>query len=110
MTDTCKPPDEPQIDLRDLLNAQTGRVAWSELQRHFARGMILIVSDQLDLIEVAARIIDDDATQVQAWIAGKQLLRAELRHAQAWETAQSQFWSVVAAPWVLVQEIADASP
>lgn len=107
MSNGLDPENAEKIDLRDLLNAQTGRVAWSELQRHFARGMLFIVDKDLDLIETATRIIDDDAQQVSAWIDNKRLMRADLDHARAWEAAQTQFWAVVAAPWVLVQEVTE---
>ena len=30
-----------EIHTHDLLNAQTGRIAWSELARYFARGLVV---------------------------------------------------------------------
>ena len=104
--------DEAEIDVRDLLNAQTGRISWKELQRHFAAGMVLVVAADLDLIDVAARIVEDNRVQVEQWMAGGRLTRAETSHARAWEEAQPEFWAVVAAPWVLVQEIieSDSAP
>jgi hypothetical protein len=99
------PIDEPKIDVRDLLNTQTGRISWTELQRHFAAGVVLIVAGDLDLIDVAARIIEDNRGQVEGWLEAGRLTRAETAHARAWEAAQAEFWAVVAAPWVLVQEI-----
>jgi len=105
MMDDSIPGDEPQIDVRDLLNAQTGRIAWSDLQRHFAAGVVLVVGVDLDLIDTAARIIDDDREQVEQWMASGRLTRAETDHARTWEANQTEFWAVVAAPWVLVQEI-----
>ncbi len=102
--------DEPEIDLRDLLNAQTGRISWKELQRQFAAGVVLIVSGDLDLIDVAVRIIEDDREQVEGWLEVGRLSRAETAHAKAWESAQAEFWAVVAAPWVLVQESREPGP
>lgn len=96
--------DETKVDVRDLLNAQTGRISWGELQRHFAAGVVLVVAGDLDLIDVAARIVEDNRTQVEEWMKSGRLIRADTAHARAWEAAQPQFWAVVAAPWVLVQE------
>lgn len=104
------PIDEPEIDLRDLLNAQTGRLSWSELQRHFAAGVVLVISGDLDLIDVAVRIIEDNREQVEEWMESGWLTRAGTTHAKAWESAQAELWAVVAAPWVLVQEIRKADP
>ncbi len=99
------PIDASKIDVRDLLNAQTGRISWTELQRHFAAGVVLVVASDLDLIDVAARVIEDSREQVKDWMEAGRLARAETAHARAWEAAQAEFWTVVAAPWVLVQEI-----
>ena len=92
-----------------MLNAQTGKLPWSELQRHFARGVVLLVAADLDLIETASRVIQDDKEKVQHWLDSGQLQRTDLNHARAWESSQPEFWAVVAAPWVLVQEIGGSS-
>lgn len=96
---------EPKIDARDLLNAQTGRISWTELQRHFARGVVLVVDPDLDLIDVATRLVEDNKDAIKRWMDAGRLARAETGHARLWETAQPEFWAVVVAPWVLVQKI-----
>jgi hypothetical protein len=94
--------DSP-ADVRDLLNAQTGRIGWPELQRHFARGVVLAVAPGLDLVEVAASVVEDDAAKLRDWLDSGAVTRAELAHARRWQAEQTRFWAVVAAPWVLVQ-------
>ena len=64
---------EPRVDVRDLLNAQAGRIPWTELQRHFARGAVLVVGPELDLIDVAARLTEDNKKAIQAWMDRGQL-------------------------------------
>jgi len=96
--------DGTDIDVRDLLNAQTGRLPWAELQRHFARGVVLCVAADLDLVDVAAHIVEDDSEAIAGWMQQGRLAHANLDDARRWETEQSHFWAVVAAPWVLVQE------
>jgi len=97
--------DDINIDARDLLNAQTARIGWDELQRHFARGVLIKVAPELDLIQVAAHLIDDDKTSFEAWLASGQVARASDDDARAWTASQPEFWSVVIAPWVLVQPV-----
>jgi hypothetical protein len=99
--------DDIKIDARDLLNAQTAKIDWEELQRHFARGVVIKVAPQLDLINVAGRLIDDDKTTFEAWLASGQVARATDDDARAWVKSQPSFWAVVVAPWVLVQPIQD---
>jgi hypothetical protein len=98
----------PRIDVRDLLNAQTGRIGWEELQRPFARGQLLLAAPDLDLIDVAARLVEDNHTAVADWTASGRLLRPGLDQARDWQNRQARFWAVVVAPWVLVQEITAA--
>jgi hypothetical protein len=39
------------VDTRDLLNVQTGKIAWRELARHFARGVVICVGPGQDLVQ-----------------------------------------------------------
>jgi hypothetical protein len=106
VSDTPPIPTVPgaDIDVRHLLNAQTGRIGWSELQRQFAQGLLLWVAPELDLVEVAAYIVKDEKAMVTAWMEAGQLMKPDLTMARGWQQNQSEFWAVVAAPWVLVQE------
>jgi hypothetical protein len=92
--------------LRAKLNAETGKLGWSELERHFARGLVVKVAAELDLIEVAVAMSHDDKAVVEAWLTQGLVSRASTEDAIAWHSQQSQFWVVVAAPWVLIQEVA----
>ena len=93
-------------ELGARLNAETGRLAWVELQRHFAHGVVIRVAVGLDLVDVAARFAMDDRAAVQDWLATGQVGRATDADALGWQARQANFWAVVVAPWVLVQEIA----
>jgi hypothetical protein len=90
---------------KQQLNAETGRIAWPELQRHFARGVVVLVGPDLDLVEVAVQFVKDDKAAIEGLLNSGQITRAGDRHAKKWVEANSVFWAVVAAPWVLIQEI-----
>ena len=92
-------------DLRQKLNFETGRLSWPELQRHFARGVVIVVARGLDLLEVAVKLSADDKAQFETWISNNQIWRANDQDALQWQASSPQFWSVVVAPWVLVQII-----
>jgi hypothetical protein len=89
----------------EKLAAQSGVIAWSELQRHFARGVVVVVSPPLDLLGVAAAMARDDAVMLGDWMQSSHVLRATDEQARQWELAQPALRAVVVAPWVLVQEI-----
>ena len=92
-------------ELCAMLNAQTGKLAWPELERHFARGVVIRVAPELDLVEVAAAVVEDNQEAVNQWMGSGQLAHADEESARDWTLRQPQFWAVVSAPWVLIQEI-----
>lgn len=86
------------------LNTETARISWTELQRHFARGMLLTVSPELDLVKVGAHMIHDDKTIIDAWLENAELRKTNDDDARGWSEGEHELWAVVVAPWVLVQE------
>ena len=90
--------------LRAKLNLETAQLAWPELERHFARGVVIKVAPGTDLVNVALHVAENNAATVQSWLAEGRIVRAELADAEDWHARQPMFWTVVVAPWVLVQE------
>ena len=86
------------------LNQQTAKIEWSELVKHFARGVVIRVETNLDLIEVAHSMSNDDVKSMQTWLDSGAVRRASDDDARDWTKRDPVFWCVVAAPWVLVQE------
>lgn len=98
-----QPAQEQQL-LHAKLNMETAQMAWSELLRYFAGGHVIAVSSELDLVEVAARFTVDDTAAVQQWLSEERIARVTDDQARAWLEADALLWTVVARPWVLVQE------
>lgn len=95
--------DEPEV-LRAKLNSETGRMDWPALARHFARGVVIRVGPDLDLVAVATALARDDKAAVEQWLLSGRIAKAGIEDARAWNDGQATFWAVVVAPWVLVQE------
>lgn len=87
-----------------ILNEQTGQLSWPELEKHFARGVVLKVAAELDLIKVAASLVSDDKQAMSQWTESLQVDHANEKDAKDWHQRQPFFWAVVVAPWVLIQE------
>ena len=87
------------------LNLETGQISWPELQRYFARGVVIIVAKDLDLVEVAKQFTLDNKSTVQNWVKQGLVKNASDDDAKKWNETQQEFWAVVTAPWVLVQPI-----
>ena len=89
-------------------NAQTAKLTWPELARHFARGVVVNVAPGMDLVAVAVAMAQDRAEEIETWTHAGQLQRASDDDARYWHAQDSVFWAVVVAPWVLVQEITES--
>lgn len=88
---------------RAKMNLETSRIAWKELQRFFASGAAVAVSPELDLVEVAYQISEDNKAQVAQWMAAGQVGRVSDEQAKSWYEADADVWAVVVSPYVLVQ-------
>jgi hypothetical protein len=95
---------QQEID-RINLNLETSRIAWEELQRFFASGAAIFVSDSLDLIDVAIQISKDNQKQVLQWMETGLVARVTDAQALAWYEADAEVWAVVVRPYVLVQSV-----
>lgn len=92
---------------RASVNLETAQIAWKELQRLFASGAVIAVSADLDLVEVAFQISEDNAAQVAQWMDAGQIARVTDQQALTWYGADAMVWAVVVRPYVLVQEVED---
>ncbi|RRQ21790.1 DUF2288 domain-containing protein [Thiohalobacter thiocyanaticus] len=97
--DQSHPPHTPES-----LNQETARIRWAELERHFARGVVIRVARELDLVAVAVAFANDDRAAVEAWLEGGALNHLDTDTARDWRERDPELWAVVTAPWVLVQE------
>lgn len=86
------------------LLAETAKIGWPELERFFARGMLLRVARDLDLVTVAAAIAQDDTAQVAQWISSGLVERMQAETASDLAQRDPDLWAVVVSPWVCVQE------
>ena len=92
-------------ELFQALNLETAQIGWEELQRQFAGGRLIKVSGDLDLVKTAMNFVRDDKEIIEKWISEEKIMPASDKDAHSWNKSQAHFWSIVVAPWVLVQEI-----
>lgn len=97
------PTSEPSTLYTKLLG-ETAVISWQELQPFFARGAVLRVEDNLDLVAVAEALAEDDKRRITQWLASGELRKLEVLDAEDYLARDPQLWAVVVAPWVLVQE------
>lgn len=86
----------------------TARISWTELEPFFARGVLLWVDGQQDLIEVAMAISADDKQQVIRLMQDNLLCKLDDDRALDFQQRDPELWASVVSPWVLVQERSSA--
>ncbi|MCW8900786.1 MAG: DUF2288 domain-containing protein [Gammaproteobacteria bacterium] len=92
-------------ELRAHLHAETSKLPWVDLEKHFARGVIFKVALGTDILDVAIVMSRDDKDTLKKWIDEGKVSGAEVDDAKKWHESSASLWTVVIAPWVLVQEI-----
>lgn len=91
--------------IRAKINSETAKIPWRELQRFFAQGKVMLVAADLDLVDVAFAVQQDEVEQVKSWTDAAQLNPVSDDQARSWFEANVSLWAVVVKPWVLVQHI-----
>ncbi|MGB0237737.1 MAG: DUF2288 domain-containing protein [Cycloclasticus sp.] len=86
------------------LHAETAKIDWKDLERFFARGHLLRVSSDLDLVDTAVEMANDNKAVIEQWVAENRLSGVSNEEAQRWSQGKSTLWSVVVLPWILVQQ------
>ena len=101
MNDASLQTDE---ELRAHLHGETSKLPWSELETHFARGVLFKVAKGVDILDVAIVMSRDDKATLKEWIDTKKVIAVETEDAKKWHSASESLWAVVVAPFILVQE------
>lgn len=91
-------------ELRAHLHGETAKLPWVDLQKHFARGVVFKVAQGTDILDVAIVMSRDDKDTLKKWIDAGKVSGAEIEDAKKWFESDASLWTVVIAPWVLVQE------
>ena len=99
--------NNPEHKTRQELQQECAPIAYREIEQFFARGMLVLVANNADLINVALIIQADDTNSLDELIKQGKVIRVHDEHAIKWSQQQTQLMAVTAVPWLLVQEIVD---
>jgi hypothetical protein len=94
-------------EIKARLNLETSRIHWHDLQTHYARGQVVRVAADTDLLNVACELVADNKAQFEHWLASGKVGDVSPDLARGWHQNNAELWAVVIAPWVLVQDRAD---
>jgi len=100
---------ESADEIKARLNLETSRIHWHDLQTYYARGQVVRVAADTDLLNVACELVTDNKLQFEHWLASGKVGDVAPDLARAWYQSNAELWAVVIAPWVLVQDRADGA-
>ncbi len=92
-----------ELTTKEKLNQETAILTWKELEVYFAQGKLLTVTPSCDLIDVASKISDNDAKQLEHLIDKKLIQFATPNWIRENCTDDTQLWTVVIAPYIISQ-------
>ena len=90
---------------REELKQECAPIHYHEIERFFAKGMLVLVSPELDIIDIALLVQADNAQQLNQLIEVGKVIRVHDEHAIKWSNEKAQLLALTAVPWLLVQEI-----
>ena len=96
--------DNAQMSLLEKLHSETAQISWLELQRFFAQGVVMQVDSEVDLVEVAVLFAEDESEKLKSLVETNKVCAPSNDQARDWFEREVVLWSVVVAPFVLVQE------
>jgi hypothetical protein len=89
--------------LQEKLNLETALIPWKDLELFFAKGHLLIVDHECDLIHVASQIGSHQIDAIESLIYKNLIQFATPRWIKKNCSETTLFWAVVIAPYVFVQ-------
>ena len=93
----------PREELVAKLNGETAIVAWKEIERFFAKGDLLLIEQGVDLINCAADMSLDNKDEIGRLIKDEKIKAMSLEFVKANCQPETEFWTVVVAPYILAQ-------
>ena len=84
-------------------------VPWKDLRIHLQRDAVILVAAELDLVEVAVAVAEDDKERVEAWISSAKLAKPSREQLDGWEKQlEKPFRVLIVQPFILVQMVEHA--
>lgn len=96
-------------NVRERLARDLAEVSWKDMRVHLQRDVIILVAEDLDLVDVAVDVAQDNKHQVSLWISSGQLTKPSREQIDQWEhQLDKPFRMLIAQPYILAQPVSHA--
>jgi len=102
MQEPIKKTSPEKQEIIDNLHQETAKIAWAELQRFFAGGRVIQVSKEMDILKVAAAMVEDKATEIQQWMNDDMISSPSDEQAAQWYKNEVVLWALVSLMKILM--------
>jgi hypothetical protein len=93
-------------NLRAELAESLDEAEWNWLIPHVQRDAVIVVTEQLDLVDVGVALASDNVTSVQSWIEEQLIHKPSVSQLSDWNGDRTKrFNSLIVQPFVLIQEL-----
>ncbi|MBD64586.1 MAG: hypothetical protein CME62_05240 [Halobacteriovoraceae bacterium] len=94
-------------DLKEKLKTEIEEADWSMIKPHVERGAVLLISSQLDLLDVGVAIAQDKVQFIKLWLDEGLITKTDDIDSKAFEEDQfkKQFKFIIIQPYVLIQHV-----
>lgn len=93
-------------ELRAQLAQEIDEAEWDWLMPHARRDSLIVVTPDLDIVDVGVAIANDDVLCVQRWIEEALIYKPSAEQLTDWNSNQTKrFQTLIVQPFVLVKEL-----
>lgn len=94
------------MSLREKLEAEILETNWSPVAPHFARGNVYLLDDDLDILDVAVAMAEDQVSTVKIWLDDGLLSPPTPEEATIFHKKDGEiiFNMLIIEPYVLIQK------
>ena len=91
--------------LNEKLAQDVAEITWQDLLPHAKRDAVIVIQEELELLEVATAIAEDNTVSVQGWIGNQSISKPTAEQLTAWnQTPQKLFATLIVQPFVIIKE------
>lgn len=92
--------------LKERLEKDVADISWKDLQPHARRDAVIVITQDLELSEVAVAIAEDNTTLVRDWIGNRAIAKPTAEQLTDWnQQPEKQFTALIVQPFVVVKEV-----
>lgn len=93
-------------DLRAELVESLDEAEWNWLIPHAQRDAVIVVTEQLNIVDVGIALANDNVASVQSWIDEELIHKPSVSQLSDWNSDRTKrFNSLIVQPFVLIQEL-----